>query len=258
MRGYKAALRQGKALLRGVEPREPRRPPSLPSAPLLSPLPSPLSSASLVKPGAERRPGLAPRMRRRVPARPPVRKRQLRVGGAAAEAARPRRPPGRCLLLPARGAGCVSARWGAPGRGSAGCGRAACAWRPASARVSPHLPGPGSRPPPPPPATRPGPAAPVSRAASAPAALGSRPLLCAAAAPPLLRLPRPGPRAGWGRGTPGGRRPVSPLGAWPARGFSPAPAALALAPPGVEGASSELGGRRRCVPGCDPRGVGSS
>lgn len=217
------ARRRDRPLPRRAPPREPklfcpRYSSSLPLPPLLSspsprlrPSQNPERSAGPARPRA-----CAGRCRRgRRSEAPALSRGSGRRGCSAPPPARPLAPaprPGRRLC---------KCEVGVPGRGSAGCGRAACVWRRARARVSLHLPGPRSTSHPPQPVSLSG-ALRTPVPGRARTRLSGAPALAPCGArrrpPPLFRLPRPGPRAVWGRETPGAR--LSPgRAARPARGY---------------------------------------
>lgn len=111
----------------------PRAPRVLPASARARPPPPPASRKT--RSGAQAAPGRA--CAGAGPARPPVGSSSSEPR-AAAEAAPPRRPPASWLLPGSGATGCVSARWGAPGRRGdpASCGRAVGAARRPRALVS--------------------------------------------------------------------------------------------------------------------------
>lgn len=111
----------------------PRAPRVLPASARARPPPPPASRKT--RSGAQAAPGRA--CAGAGPARPPVGSSSSEPR-AAADAAPPRRPPASWLLPGSGATGCVSARWGAPGRRGdpASCGRAVGAARRPRAPVS--------------------------------------------------------------------------------------------------------------------------
>lgn len=111
----------------------PRAPRVLPASARARPPPPPASRKT--RSGAQAAPGRA--CAGAGPARPPVGSSSSEPR-AAADAAPPRRPPASWLLPGSGATGCVSARWGAPGRRGdpASCGRAVGAARRPRALVS--------------------------------------------------------------------------------------------------------------------------